>query len=52
LEELPMPDLNQIKQGKQEAVSPTIGHSAGRPRGCRDHMDREEGESGMQFAAD
>ena len=48
-----MPDLDQIKQVEQGAVSQaTVGNPAGRPRGCSDHINREEGESGMRFAAD
>jgi hypothetical protein len=48
-----MPDLDLIKQGEQVAVSQaTVGKPAERPRGCRDHINREEGESGMRFAAD
>jgi hypothetical protein len=50
-----MPDLNQIKQAEQEARDGAggskrgWGNSADRPRGS---MNREEGGSGMQFAAD
>jgi hypothetical protein len=47
LKELPMPDLDQIKQGEQECGigaggSPRAGlaNPAGRPRGCRDHVNR------------
>jgi hypothetical protein len=48
-----MPDLDQIKQGGQVAVSQaTVGNPAGLPRGCRDHINREEGERGMRFPAD
>jgi len=42
-----MPDLDQIKQGKQEArhrrgrfARGRSGNPAGRPRGCRDHVNR------------
>jgi Family of unknown function (DUF5681) len=44
--ELPMPDLDQIKQGKQEVrqrrgrfAKGRSGNPAGRPRGCRDHVN-------------
>ena len=47
-----MPDLNQIKQGTGGVSQATVGNPAGRPRGGRDHINREEGESGMRFAAD
>ena len=42
-----MPDLDQIKQGKQEAgqrrgriAEGRSGLPTGRPRGCRDHVNR------------
>src|SRR5258708_34087285 len=42
-----MPDLDQIKQGQQGARDPggrfakgRAGNPAGRPRGCRDHVNR------------
>ena len=42
-----MPDLDQIKQGEQEArdrrgrfPKGRSGNPAGRPRGCRDHVNR------------
>ncbi|HEX3342478.1 MAG TPA: hypothetical protein VHT68_25265 [Pseudolabrys sp.] len=42
-----MPDLDQIKQGEQEArdgrrrfAKGRSGNSLGRPRGCRDHVNR------------
>ena len=42
-----MPDLDQIKQEKQGARDPggrfvkgRSGNPAGRPRGCRDHINR------------
>jgi hypothetical protein len=48
-----MPDLDQIKQVEQVAVSQaTVGNPARRPHGRRDHINREEGERGMRFAAD
>jgi hypothetical protein len=47
IEELPMPDLDQIKQGKQETrdrrggfVKRRSGNPANRLRGCRDHLAR------------
>jgi Family of unknown function (DUF5681) len=47
LKELPMPDLDQIKQGEQETrdragrfAKGRSGNPAGRPRGCRDHVNR------------
>ena len=47
LRELPMPDLDQIKQEKQGSRDPRgrfskgrSGNPAGRPRGCRDHANR------------
>jgi Family of unknown function (DUF5681) len=47
MKELPMPDLDQIKQGEQEArdrhgrfAKGRSGNPAGRPRGCRDHVNR------------
>jgi hypothetical protein len=47
LKELPMPDLDQIKQGKQEVrhrrgrfAKGRPGNPAGRPHGCRDHVNR------------
>jgi hypothetical protein len=47
LKELAMPDLDQIKQVEQEArdrggrsAKGRSGNSAGRPRGCRDHVNR------------
>jgi hypothetical protein len=46
LKELPMPDLDQIKQAEQEArdrrgrlTKGRSGNPAGRPRGCRDHVN-------------
>ncbi len=42
-----MPDLDQIKQGEQEVRNRRgrfpkgrSGHPGGRPRGCRDHVNR------------
>ena len=42
-----MPDLDQIKEGKQEVrqrrravAKGRSGNPAGRPRGCRDHVNR------------
>ena len=42
-----MPDLDQIKQEKQGSRDPRgrfskgrSGNPAGRPRGCRDHVNR------------
>jgi hypothetical protein len=47
LKELAMPDLDQIKQVEQEArdgcrrfAKGRSGNPAGRPRGCRDHVNR------------
>jgi hypothetical protein len=47
LEEVAMPDLDQIKQGKHGArdrrgrfAEGWSGNPAGRPRGCRDHINR------------
>ena len=38
-----MPDLDLIKQGEQGARAVrrgSVGQPAGRPRGCRDHVNR------------
>jgi hypothetical protein len=47
LKELPMPDLDQIKQVEQEArdgrrrfAKGRAGNSPGPPRGCRDRVNR------------
>jgi hypothetical protein len=46
LKELPMPDLDQIKQAEQEArdrrgrlAKDRSGNPAGQPRDCRDHVN-------------
>jgi len=37
---LARPDLDLIKQGEQGVREGPVGQSAGRPRGCRDHINR------------
>ena len=55
LKELPMPDLDLIKQGKQgrgTGASDFLRAGRARPPGHRDHVNRGEGGRGMRFASD